>query len=392
VSGVHPDSGELLLRDLESGIRRRLGRRSAANEHALFSVFSRDSKWVAYGWLNSAGRHELRVAPVETLAERIVFTNEGDGPVQPCAFTSDGKQVLALLVKAGAAHIAFISTATGEARIVKRLDGPAPRRLDLSPDGRWIAYRDKLMTSDGAREEPLAKGFAGDLSPVFSHDGSEVYFLAKDFGLWRAVLADRKPRLIRAGVGRAYLQGATEDGLLFVGLLAGTGNVFRAGFDAAGGRLMTEPEPIGESEPKSGLAVVAGDYQARGNELWSKASESRVATFPRPITALAVTHDGETVAVAQSTTLTVISPRGRVESRAASETISGLAWTADSRHLITVQNDSLWWWSATLEDFRRIVKVSGSIGSVTLESGDTAILFTAGQARSEVWSIVVNER
>jgi hypothetical protein len=89
----------------------------------------------------------------------------------------------------------------------------------------------------------------------------------------------------------------------------------------------------------------------------------------------------------------VISPKGRVESRAASETISGLAWTRDGQHIITVQNDSLWWWSPNLESFRRIVKLSqGSIGSVTLSPDNTSIMFTAGRPRSEVWSIAVDAR
>ena len=394
LSGVHPESGELLLRDRASGILRRLGHKTAPHEHASHSVFSPDSKLIAYTWLNAGRRYEIRVAPVESLTERTVFQNEGDGLAQPCAFSPDAKQILALLVRGPrASDIALISAETGVVKIVKRLDGDPPRRLDLSPDGRWISYRNSLLAADGSREERLLPGPPeADLSPVFSRDGRSVFVLSKDEGLWRVRLADRQAVLVRAAIGHAFLQAVVQDGRLYFGLRAGAGNVYRAKFDAAAGKLASEPEAIGESEPRSGLAVVSGAFHAHGKELWRDGAEAALATFPRPITALAVAPDGETVAVAQATTLTVISPKGRVESRAASETISGLAWTRDARHLVTVQNDSLWWWSASLEDFRRIVKTPASIGSMSLAPGDTAILFTEGRPRSEVWSLATDPR
>jgi len=366
-----------------------LGRRVAPHEHALFSAFSPDSKWISYSWLNAERRYELRIASVETLAERTILVNEGDGQVQPCAFTPESKQILTILIRRGAPEISFVDVEAGAVKTAKRLSGPPPKRLDLSPDGRWIAYGNRLLAADGSSERQLVQGLDDDLMPVFSPDGRAVFVLGKEGGLWRVGLDDGKPVRIQEGIGRAHLQGVTRTGLLYFGRLVGTGNVYRAGFDAVAGKLTTDVEAVGESEPQAALAMVAGRYRARGKELWREGGEAPVATFPRAITAVAVARDGETVAVAQVTTLTVLSPKGRWESRAASETISGLAWTADGRHLIAVQNDSLWWWSASLEEFRRLLKVSGGIGSVSLEPGDRTILFTAGRARSEVWSLPV---
>jgi Tol biopolymer transport system component len=394
LSGIHPESGELLIRDLTSGIQRRLGHKAAMQEHASLSVFSPDSKFIAYGWLNADRRYELRIADVDSLTEQTVFRINGDGMVRPSAFTPDSKQILTLLVRGPrVSEIALISIETGAARIVKRLYGDPPRRIDLSPDGRWIVYRNSQLAVDGSSEQRLVIGLDGDLSPMFSRDSRALFLIARDAALWRAGLDDHKPIQIHAGIGPAYLQGTTQDGRVYFGLRVGAGNVYRAKFDAAAGKLGSEPEAIGESEPESSLAPVAGTYRARLNDLWREGAATPVATFPRAITALAVAPDGETVAVAQSTTLTVISPKGRVESRAASETISGLAWTRDGQHIITVQNDSLWWWSPNLESFRRIVKLSqGSIGSVTLSPDNTSIMFTAGRPRSEVWSIAVDAR
>ncbi len=393
LSGVHPESGELLLRDLVSGIRRRLGRKTAAQEHAAYSTFSPDSKLIAYTWLNAERRYELRLAPVDSLSERTLFRNEGDGLVQPCAFSPDSKQILAIVIRRpGASDIVFISSETGAVKVIKHLDGEPPKRLSLSPDGRWIAYRNTLLTADGSREERLLRAPDLDYAPLFSRDGRAVFFLSKDEGLWRVWLDTRKPVLVRAAVGRAFLQGITQEGLLYYGVRAGVGNVYRAKFDAVAAKLASEPEAIGESEPPASLAMVSGRFQARGKELWRTRGDAPVARFPRTITALAVAPDDETVAIAQSTTLTVISTKGRFESRAASETISGLAWTGNGLHLITVQNDSLWRWSPSLDSLRRIVKVQGSIGSVSLAPGDATITFTAGRPRSEVLSIPVDAR
>lgn len=396
LTGIQPESGELLIRDSESGILRRLGRKTAPQERAGYSVFSPDSSLVAYAWLNAEGRHELRVAAVDTLVERTLLVRDGGGGVQPWGFTPDAKQILVLIVRGPqVSDIAFVSTGTGVVRILKRLKGVPPVRLALSPDGRYIAYQNTLFTADGSWEEQLVPrdGVEADLSPLFSPGGRSFFFVSRDGTLWQAALESRdKPTLLQSGIGRAFLLGASRDGRIFLGLRAGVGNVFRASFDPAEGKLTSEPEAIGESEPQTALAVVAGAFQARGKELWRSGGDAPVAVFPRDITALAVARDSETLAVAQATTLTVLSPKGRVESRAASETISGLVWTADGSHLVAVQNDSLWWWTASLDSFRRLVKVQGAIGSVRLEPGDSAITFTAGRPRSEVWSIAVDAR
>ena len=139
-------------------------------------------------------------------------------------------------------------------------------------------------------------------------------------------------------------------------------------------------------------SVPRREFFPRGKELWRANGDAPLATFPRAITALAVAPDGETVAVAQTTTLTLISPKGRQESRAASETISGLVWANDGRHLITVQNDSLWWWNTALEMGSRLGKAQGNIGTVSLGPRGATLEFTAGRPRAEVWSIALDAR
>src|SRR5262249_48877494 len=156
---------------------------------------------------------------------------------------------------------------------------------DLSPDGGSIVYRNTLLSVDDMSERKLVNGLDGDLSPLFSRDGRSVFLIARDEGLWRAGIDDRKPVLIQPGVGPALLQGVTRDGLLYIGRQLGTGNVFRVTFDAANGKITSEPEAIGQTEPQSGLAVVSEHFEARGKELWRTGGDAPVAVFPRDITA-----------------------------------------------------------------------------------------------------------
>lgn len=499
LSGIHPESGELLLRDLGSGIQRRIGRKTAPYEFAYFSVFSADSRSIAYAWSNAERFYELRVASVETGVERTVYRNEEAGFVQPCAFSPDSKQILTLLFrKDNISQIALISVETGAVKVLKSLNWVYPKRMDFSPDGRSIVYdnfaadgatqRDLfLLAIDGSREERLVESPADDLFPVFSRDGREVLFSsdreAGTPGLWAVSLADRTapPRLVRAGLGRFLVQGITRDNRLYYGLRIGAANIYQAAFDPAAGKLASRPEAIGEGyaaawspdgakiawlsrqsaenfgtdarmlnireasggqtatlTPKlahmesiawheqAGLTVSGSDgkgragvfeiglpdgvtrmvavepggphagfpssgvYYAKGKELWKRGAEEPVAAFPRAITALAATRDSGIIAVAQETTLTVITPKGRSESRAASQPIHGLAWLADGSRLISVQNDELWWWNAAaLDSPGRIAKAAAPIGSVSLHPRGHAILFTAGRPRSEVWSLEV---
>ncbi|MCC6539080.1 MAG: PD40 domain-containing protein [Bryobacterales bacterium] len=265
LSGIHPDSGELLLRDLTSGIQRRLGRKQEPHEFAYFSVFSRDSAHVAYAWSNARRFYELRLADTSTLAERTLYSNEEAGFVQPCAFTPDGKHVLTLLFrKDNISQIALISTATGEARVLKSLNWVYPKRMDVSPDGKWIVYdnfaregatqRDLfLLAVDGSREERLLENPADDLFPVFSRDGRHIYFSSdRDGGtpgLWRVALTEPRtaaPELIQPGLGRFLVQGITAQNRLYYGLRVGAANIYQAGFDPASGKLTTRADAVGE--------------------------------------------------------------------------------------------------------------------------------------------------
>jgi Tol biopolymer transport system component len=498
VTGIHPDSGELLVHDLSSGLQRRIGRKKQSYEFAYFSTIAPDSKRAAYAWYNEERFYELRVASVDTGEERTVFRNDEAGFVQPCAFSPDGKQVLTLLFrKDNISQIALIPAEGGPPRILKSLNWVYPKRMDWSPDGKRIVYdnfaregaaqRDIfLLTADGSREERLVESPGDDVFPVFSRDGKRVFFSTDRSGeaeLWSLDLETRTPAVLRKGIGRALIMGVTNEGRLFYSTRTGGSTIYSARIDPATGRIVSRPEPVGEgtsaawspdgkqiawlarqsaenfgsearfvairdteagtparsiapklahiealswngsaklvlsgsdAKGRGGVFEVAlpdgsvtalvsepgaphqgfparGPYYAKDREVFRFGQSEPVLKFPARVTAIAV-YNSETVAVATGTTVTVVGPKGRFETRAPSQPVTAMEWSADGKNLLLVQKDELWWtgWGLILMD--RVAKTAAPIESISLHPSGSEILFSAGRSRSEVWAVEVDSR
>ena len=63
------NTGDLAVRDLNSGATRRLTHEGARDRQALNSVFAPDSRQIAYAWLNG-GSDEVRIINVDGSGER----------------------------------------------------------------------------------------------------------------------------------------------------------------------------------------------------------------------------------------------------------------------------------------------------------------------------------
>jgi Tol biopolymer transport system component len=189
LTGIDPDSGDLLLRDFTTQSTRRLTHKPpGSREFAYFSVFSRDSRSIAFAWFNAAGFYELRLLSLPAGEPRTLYRNPEAAFLQPTAFTTDGKHILTLLFRRdNISQIALIDTTTGVPKIIKSLNWVYPKRMDISPDSRWIVYdnfaRDGvsqrdifLLATDGARELKLVDSPADDVFPLFSPDGTRVFY------------------------------------------------------------------------------------------------------------------------------------------------------------------------------------------------------------------------
>jgi Tol biopolymer transport system component len=243
---VDPVSRDLTLLETATGKLRRLTTKGAAsaNEFAYFSVPSRDGKRVAYAWFNDAGFYDLRVTSMAGGAERVLFRNPESGFVQPTSWTPDDRQILTLFFrKDNISQIALVDAESGGVRVLKSLNWVYPKKMEISPDGKWIVYdsfggdrpgpRDIYVLSiDGARESKLVEGPEEDLFPVWSPDGKEIVFASSRSGTmdaWAVRVANGRaagePRLVKRDLQQFLPMGLTAAGDLYYGLRVGTTDV-----------------------------------------------------------------------------------------------------------------------------------------------------------------------
>lgn len=256
-------TGDLAIRDLATGDKRRLtnkGPWSASTEFALFSIVSPDTKQVAYSWFAKDG-YELRTIGLDTDRPRILYSNEE--LVWPFDWSSDGEYILATFSKPDRTNqIVLVSVADGSARVLKTLDWRFPQKMSFSPDGRYVAYdfppqedspnRDIfLLATDGTREVPLVQHAANDLGPVWAPDGKRVVFASDRTGTvdaWAIQVAEGKPQgspqLTKRDMGRVLPMGFTQDGSYYYGARTGMQDVYIAEMDAATGTLLVPPRPV----------------------------------------------------------------------------------------------------------------------------------------------------
>lgn len=259
ISCVDTTTGDLAWFSVREDKLRRLTHKDAkgnAGEFAYFSTISPDNRQVAYAWFNEEKFYELRVVATDgRSAPRTLFRNPEAGFVQPSAWSPDGSRILTLLFrKDNISQIAMVAASDGSIQVLKSLSWFYPKRMDLSPDGRWIVYdsleqpgldrRDILvLAADGSREEPLVRHPSSDLYPLWSRDGKAVLFLSDRAGtldLW-AVPVERgraagEPRRLVQALGRIIPMGLTDQGDYYFALRAGGADVFEAQLDPHSGQ------------------------------------------------------------------------------------------------------------------------------------------------------------
>ena len=264
-SCVDPATGDLALRDLATGRMRRLTAKSSEREFAYFSVISRDDKQVAYAWFNDAGFYDLRVVPLDGSPPKVLYRNEEAGFVQPTAWSPDGEWILTLLFrKDNISQIAMVRARDGEVRVLKSLNWVYPKKMDFSPDGRFIVYdsfardgasqRDLfVLTVDGSQESRLVESPAEDLFPVWSPRGDRIYFASDRAGsmdLWSVPVKDGRataaPERVRRDLGRLLPMGITRKGELMYALRTGASELWLADWDEAAAKFTSRPARLGE--------------------------------------------------------------------------------------------------------------------------------------------------
>ena len=193
-----PGSGELIVRDLTTNTTRRLTS-PQPESYAGTSAISRDGRWIAYSW-TEAKRKDLRILPVdgnEYSVPRVVSTGD-EYALNPIDWTPDGKHLLVLRKQAdNLQQISKISIENGSVQVLKSIDWEWSA-AGLSPDGRSLAYDRRtgggkgdwniyVLALDGSLETELVSDPANDTHPIWSRDGSRIFFLSNRSGkqsLW----------------------------------------------------------------------------------------------------------------------------------------------------------------------------------------------------------------
>jgi Tol biopolymer transport system component len=273
LSFVDWETGDLAIRDLVTGINRRLtnkGPWTQSAEFALYSKWSPDGGRIAYQWFNKDKVFELRVLDIKEPTPRVLHRNrktEEEGEyVHLFDWSPDGKHVLAgFFIEGNEIQIGLISAEDGSLKILKSLFGTPSIEPGwgavFSPDGKYIAYdlplagqrylqRDIfLLSSDGSAEIPLIELSAGDTVIDWTPDGKGLLFMSDRTGtrdVWFIRISGGKPQgnpqLIKPGVGSILPMGITSGGKLFYGLRGNASDVYEVRIEPRTGKILNPPK------------------------------------------------------------------------------------------------------------------------------------------------------
>ena len=260
-------TGDLAVRDLETGENRRLTNKGSwfeSAEAAYSSTFSPDGAKIAFSWLGASGA-EVRILPADAkdgeVSAKILYSSPQHEAtyLHVAAWLPDGKHILVYLTRLDrTSQIAMVSASDGKLRVLRSLEWSFPN-LKLSPDGRFIGYdrpagedprRDIfVLAADGTGEAAVVPHPANDIIIGWTPDGGALLFASDrsgTMGVWSLPLADGKPagspELLKRDVGQVAPISITSDGKLYYGLQTGMQDVFTAELDPASGKLLGEPK------------------------------------------------------------------------------------------------------------------------------------------------------
>jgi Tol biopolymer transport system component len=270
LSFVDWETGDLAIRDLETGKNRRLtnkGPWKESEDFALWSRWSPDGKQLAYDWYigrpGATPRYavELRVMTVANAKSRVLYrTRDEKEWIETADWSPNGAQIAVVRgTENNRNEIVLVSPADGQLRVLKTLGRQWPWPVLFSPDGRYLIYsyaprasapeRDVfLLSMDGEQGSTLIDHPADDVVLGWSPDGKWTLFLSDRTGsldLW-AILVDGgkaqgDAKLVKPALGRAEQLGVTNDGAFYYGMTQRGMDVYVAKLDPQTGKVLAPP-------------------------------------------------------------------------------------------------------------------------------------------------------
>jgi len=269
ISFVDWETGDLALRDLSTGEKRRLtdkGTWFESTEFALFSRWAPDNNRLVYNWFNEDFYFDLRIFDIESSKEHILYQNKEVTWIDPHDWTSDSKYVLAMLSPEEQINqIVLVNVADGSVKVIKTLGRDYPEgRMFFSPDGKYFAYdvpqeEDSpdhdiyLLSSDGEYEVPLVKYPAHDAVLGWTPCGEWILFSSDRTGtrdIWAIRVADGKPQgepeLIMRYMGEIWPMGFTKTGSFYYGISPSVTDAYSVAIDLEKGKILSPPEKVSQ--------------------------------------------------------------------------------------------------------------------------------------------------
>jgi serine/threonine-protein kinase len=189
---VREPEGDIWAWDFDRKLLTRITFDPAENPVA---VWSPDGRYLAFGDGRSGTANVYRQALHGGTLERLT---ESDRRQVPMAYTPDGSGLLFVEAQPEGGWDVFLLKLDGTRRIDPLLRGRASEiNVEPSPDGRWIAY----ASDESGRFEIYVRSFPdvsrvsarisrdGGSKPLWSPDGSEIYFSSPDRKLMAARLS-----------------------------------------------------------------------------------------------------------------------------------------------------------------------------------------------------------
>jgi len=268
LSYVDWNTWRLSVRDVATGESRPLTDPDQAGAFPEYSIFSPDSRSVAYGWF-SGDRVALRVVGLDGSAPRTLVdaSREDIGYLRAGAWSPDGETIAAIVFRPdGSRQLAMIATRDGSLRALRSFAWQYPNMISFSPDGRFLAYdfppddsspsRDVyLIANDGTRETVVVRHPAHDILLGWAPDGRLI--IGSDRGgtmsAWAIGIRDGRahgaPALLKRDLWRVLPLGMTRQGSLVYGIITSVSDAYVAMIDPRSGRVQSTPVPITSNAP-----------------------------------------------------------------------------------------------------------------------------------------------
>lgn len=291
---VDMESGNLVVRDLQSGAARRLTNDATGTEHgsahASSPVPSRDGRQIAFVWnLATSSRSdrpaELRVLNMDGSGMHAVPVKlKSDVPLDVLDWGPDGKSLLvwasvpdnapliawvgnrAAVAGQSSFGFAMVDIKTGVERSIARgYKGTDPS--GLSPDGRWMVYSRQVaqlspnwgvyaIDTQTGQEKAVIQGTGVNRGAMWVPDSDRIVFRSDrkgTNGIWMVRFKDGaaagEPVLIKQDAGDYTPLGVTRDGSLFYGLSHESSDIYSVEVDPATLRAQGVPRVMGSSFP-----------------------------------------------------------------------------------------------------------------------------------------------